>query len=251
MPKVCLNSASLAAHHAKPRRCSLHVITWTLESPRGIVKPRRTSAGVQRGGYVILGEMAAWLSIPGAVPGFAARYVDPALEYTLGWNYWYQFAIGAPIKVAVCGVVVDYWSDSVPKTAFMTVLFNTMILAEFVFGAIELAAIVGLIVLMFLITVGASPVGQVIGFRYWHDPGLMNTHLADGDTGRFLAFCKICIQATLSYGDSEMVVIASGETENPRRNIAKAVRRVFRHFALLYVLSIFLIGLWTLQAEMD
>lgn len=35
-----------------------------------------------------LGEMAAWLPIPGAVPIFAARYVDPALGFTLGWNYW-------------------------------------------------------------------------------------------------------------------------------------------------------------------
>ncbi|KAG5974651.1 hypothetical protein E4U55_008122 [Claviceps digitariae] len=33
-----------------------------------------------------LGEMAAWLPIPGAVPIFAARYVDPALGFTLGWN---------------------------------------------------------------------------------------------------------------------------------------------------------------------
>lgn len=35
-----------------------------------------------------LGEMAAWLPIPGAVPVFAARFVDPALGFTLGWNYW-------------------------------------------------------------------------------------------------------------------------------------------------------------------
>ena len=32
-----------------------------------------------------LGEMAAWLPIPGAVPVFGARFVDPALGFTLGW----------------------------------------------------------------------------------------------------------------------------------------------------------------------
>jgi amino acid transporter len=41
-----------------------------------------------------LGEMAAWLPIPGAVPAFASRYVDEALGWALGWNYWYQFGIG-------------------------------------------------------------------------------------------------------------------------------------------------------------
>ncbi|RWA05195.1 hypothetical protein EKO27_g9915, partial [Xylaria grammica] len=40
-----------------------------------------------------------------------------------------------------------------------------------------------------------------------------------------------------------MVVIASGETENPRRNIPKAIRRVFWRIALFYVLAVFLVTL--------
>ena len=42
-----------------------------------------------------LGEMATYLPVPGAVPVFATRFVDPALGFVLGWNYWYQLAIGA------------------------------------------------------------------------------------------------------------------------------------------------------------
>jgi amino acid transporter len=30
-----------------------------------------------------LGEMATWLPLPGAVPQYCARYVDPALGYVL------------------------------------------------------------------------------------------------------------------------------------------------------------------------
>lgn len=37
-----------------------------------------------------LGEMATYLPLPGAVPVFAARFVDPALGFVLGWNYYYQ-----------------------------------------------------------------------------------------------------------------------------------------------------------------
>ncbi|KAJ6438132.1 proline-specific permease [Purpureocillium lavendulum] len=203
---------------------------------------------------VSLGEMAAWLPIPGAVPVFAARYVDPALGFTLGWNYWYQFAIGVPIEVTVCAVVVDYWDNSLPKAALITLFFFTMVLvnclpvriygeAEFVFGAIKLTTIVGLIILMFVITVGGGPSHETIGFRYWRDPGPMNEYLKEGALGRFLAFWKVFIQATFSYGGSEMVVVASGETENPRRNIPKAIRRVFWRIAIFYVLSIFLVGL--------
>jgi amino acid transporter len=40
-----------------------------------------------------------------------------------------------------------------------------------------------------------------------------------------------------------MVVVAAGETENPRRNIPKAVRRVFWRITIFYVLSILLVGM--------
>lgn len=201
-----------------------------------------------------LGEMAAWLPIPGAVPIFAARFVDPALGFTLGWNYWYQFAIGVPIEVTVSVVILDFWDHSIPAAALITIFFLPMVIvncfpvriygeAEFAFGAIKLTTIVGLILLMFIITVGGAPTGGPIGFRYWNDPGPMNEYLRPGALGRFLAFWKVFIQATFSYGGSEMVVVASGETENPRRNIPKAIRRVFWRIAIFYVLAIFLVGL--------
>ena len=33
-----------------------------------------------------LGEMATWLPLPGAIPQFAARYVDGSLGFAVGWN---------------------------------------------------------------------------------------------------------------------------------------------------------------------
>jgi amino acid transporter len=37
-----------------------------------------------------MGEMAAWLPIPSGFTGFAHRFVDPALGFALGWNYWFK-----------------------------------------------------------------------------------------------------------------------------------------------------------------
>lgn len=201
-----------------------------------------------------VGEMAAWLPIPGPVPIFAARFVDPALGFALAWNYWYQFAIGVPIEVTVSAVIVNYWHNDVSQVGLITLFYFSMVLlnclpvriygeTEFIFGAIKLLTIVGLIILMFIITVGGAPNGEAIGFRYWNHPGPMNEYLKEGALGRFLAFIKVFITATFSYGGSEMVVMASGETENPRRNIPKAIRRVFWRIAIFYVLSIFLVGL--------
>ena len=40
-----------------------------------------------------------------------------------------------------------------------------------------------------------------------------------------------------------MCVVAAGETENPRINIPKAVRRVFWRILIFYVLAILLVGM--------
>lgn len=185
-----------------------------------------------------LGEMATYLPIPGAVPIYAARFVDPALGFVLGWNYWYQLAIGVPIETTASAIVIGFWPNGVSNAVWITILTIPMIIvnllpvnfygeAEFVFGAVKLTTIVGLILLMLIIDLGGTPSGDRIGFRYWDHPGPMNEYLESGALGRFLAFCKVFVQATFAYGGSEMCVVAAGETQNPRLNIPKAVRRVF------------------------
>ncbi|OAX82327.1 hypothetical protein ACJ72_03325 [Emergomyces africanus] len=201
-----------------------------------------------------IGEMATWLPLPGAAPVYASRYVDPALGFAMGWTYWYQFSMVVPIEITAAAILVDFWSNRVPSFIWITIFSFPMAIlnffpvrvygeAEFIFGAIKIISIVGLILLMFIIDVGGAPSRDRIGFRYWINPGPMLEYLETGALGRFLAFWKVFIFATLSYGGGEMVVVAAGETENPRRNIPKAVRRVFWRITIFYVLSTFLIGL--------
>ena len=201
-----------------------------------------------------MGEMATWLPLPGAVPVYASRFVDEALGFTLGWNYWYQFAIGVPIEISAAALVIDYWPNGVAAAVWITILYVAIFAInclpvrvygelEFLLGSIKLTTIVGLMLLMFIITLGGTPTHDRIGFRFWKNPGPMNEYLETGSLGRFLAFWKVFIQATFSYGGSEMVVVAAGETENPRRNIPKAVRRVIWRIAICYVGSIFLVTL--------
>lgn len=40
---------------------------------------------------ISLGEMIAYLPIPGGHIKLAERFVDPALSFTMGWNYWYNW----------------------------------------------------------------------------------------------------------------------------------------------------------------
>ena len=82
--------------------------------------------------------------------------------------------------------------------------------------------IVGLIILGVVLDLGGAPTHDRIGFRYWKHPGPFN-QLNDipGTTGRFLAFWATFINAAFSFQGTEIVPLAAGEAENPRRNVPK------------------------------
>jgi amino acid transporter len=53
----------------------------------------------------------------------------------------------------------------------------------------------------------------------------------------------VIVQAAFSFQGMELVAIAASETESPRRNIAKAVRRVFYRILIFYMLGILVTGM--------
>lgn len=94
----------------------------------------------------------------------------------------------------------------------------------------------------FIIDLGGGPTRDRLGFRYWQKPGAMPPTVASGDGGRFLSFFSTLVNAAFSYGGVESVAVAAGECENPRKNIPKAVKRIFWRILFFYFLGSLAIG---------
>jgi len=202
-----------------------------------------------------LGEMATWLPLPGAIPQFATRYIEPAFGFATGWNTWYSNAITLCAEISAAATVIQYWEgarDINPAAWIGMILAIILFLniwavgiygeAEFIFASIKIITILGLLILALIIDVGGVPGQHRLGFQYWKNPGAMNTYIASGNTGRFLGFWATMVNAAFSYGGVENVAVAGGEAENPRHNIPKAVRRVFWRILFFYVLGSLAIG---------
>ncbi|KAJ6260452.1 hypothetical protein Dda_4678 [Drechslerella dactyloides] len=201
-----------------------------------------------------LGEMVTWLPLPGAIPQLAERYVDEALGFAVGWNQWYNSAITLCVEISAAAVVIGYWDHNDNHTGIYVAVIIVLIFllniyavsvygeAEFWFASIKIITIVGLIILAFILDVGGGPDHHRYGFQYWRNPGAMKEYIGVGDTGRFLGLFSTLINAAFSYGGVEMVAVAAGEAENPRKNIPKAVQRVFWRILFFYVLGTLAIG---------
>lgn len=106
--------------------------------------------------------------------------------------------------------------------------------------------IIGLIITGLVIDLGGAPDHQSRGFQYWRNPGaLVGAGLEPKHVGldRFFGIVSVLVQAAYSFQGVEMVAVAASETESPRRNVAKTVRRVFYRIWIFYVFGIFITGL--------
>ncbi|KAK5732913.1 hypothetical protein LTR17_010186 [Elasticomyces elasticus] len=60
-----------------------------------------------------LGEMTTWLPLPGAIPQYCTRYVDPAMGFALGWNIWYLSAIAVTAEIVAAATLVQFWESPI------------------------------------------------------------------------------------------------------------------------------------------
>ncbi|KAJ7499235.1 amino acid permease [Mycena latifolia] len=204
---------------------------------------------------ISLGEMVAYLPIPGGHIKLAERFVDPAFSFTMGWNYWYNWIIVLPAELSAASVLINYWNTSVNNAVWITIIMIVVVAinmcgagvygeAEFIFASIKVITITGLIILGIVLDLGGGPDHDRLGFRYWKHPGpFVQYNGIPGAKGQFLGWWAVMTQAAFSYIGTEIVAIAAGEAKNPRRNLPKAIKRVYIRILLFYIGGVTIIGL--------
>jgi len=101
-----------------------------------------------------------------------------------------------------------------------------------------------LIILGIVLDLGGGPTHDLLGFRYWKHPGpFVQFHGISGAKGQFLGWWAVMTQAAFSFIGTEIVAIAAGEAKNPRRNIPRAIKRVYIRICLFYIGGTLIIGL--------
>jgi amino acid transporter len=204
---------------------------------------------------ISLGEMIAYLPMPGGHIRLAERFVDPALSFAMGYNYLYNWVIVLPAELSAASVLVNYWNKSVNNAAWVSIFLVVVITinffgagvygeCEFIFASIKVITITGLIILGIVLDLGGGPNHDRLGFRYWKHPGpFVQYNGISGNEGKFLGWWAVMTQAAFSFIGTEIVAIAAGEAKNPRRNLPKAIKRVYIRILLFYIGGTCIIGL--------
>ena len=198
-----------------------------------------------------LGEMATQLPIRGSFETYAERFVDPSLGFAVGWNYWFSWAITLAAELVAGSLIVKFWFPHSNSTfwalGFFALLLALNLLsvkayaeAEYWFASIKVATVV-----IFLL-VGALMIAGLLG---GHNGGFANWTLADAKTGSRAPFVGglssmllVFLVAGFAFQGTESVGLAAAETDDPGRNVPKAIRSVFWRILLFYIGSILVVG---------
>ncbi|CRK83683.1 amino acid permease [Neobacillus massiliamazoniensis] len=193
-----------------------------------------------------LAEMGAYMPVAGSFSTYATKFIDPALGFALGWNYWYNWAITIAAELSAVTVIMKFWFPHTPSiiwsALFLVIMFLLNYLsvkgfgeAEYWFSLIKVVTVIIFIITGTLMIFGILG-GQFIGFK--------NFTIGDAPFhGGFMSMLGIFMAAGFSFQGTELLGVAAGETDDPAKSIPRAIKSVFWRILLFYILAILVIGL--------
>ncbi|CAM5559112.1 amino acid permease [Streptomyces atroolivaceus] len=195
----------------------------------------------------MLGEMAVARPSSGSFSAYADRALGRWAGFSIGWLYWFFWVVVLAVEATAGAKILESWVPGVPQWAWalivMVVLTATNLVSvgsygefEFWFAGIKVVAIGAFVVVGLLAVFGVLPGADNAG------SGL--AHLTD--TGGFFpegpgAILTGVLMVVFSFMGSEIVTLAAGESEDPRRAVSKATNSVIWRIAIFYLGSIFVV----------
>ncbi|OAJ55999.1 amino acid permease [Paraburkholderia ginsengiterrae] len=195
-----------------------------------------------------LGELVMHRPTSGSFVSYAREFLGEPASYVAGWMYYLIWAAAGIVDITAIAIYMKYWAlfSDVPQwaialcaLAFVSTLnmigvkwFGEM---EFWFSLIKVGALtLFLIVGTIFLASGHHIAGHTPGFNLVASNGGFFPH-------GLLPAVLIVQGVVFAYASIELVGVAAGETENPRKILPKVINSVMWRIALFYVGSVVLL----------
>jgi lysine-specific permease len=120
-------------------------------------------------------QLAALIPSAGSFETYATRFIDPALGFALGWNYWSTWATTLASELAAGSLVMKFWfphsSVILWSSIFLILMFPLNIFSargygegEYWFSIIKVATIIIFLIAGVAMIFGILG-GKVVGFQ--------------------------------------------------------------------------------------
>ncbi|KAF4472790.1 amino acid permease [Fusarium albosuccineum] len=198
-----------------------------------------------------IAEMSTYMPVSGGFIRLAGNWVDDALGFMVGWNFFFYEALLIPFEIVALNLVLSFWNDKItepgPTAGFCIAIILSYgvlnVLAVGVFGEAEFWLSAGKVLLIFILffftfvtMVGGNPDGDAYGFRYWsHASDAFAVYRTEGDLGRLEGFMGAMAAAAFYVVGPDYISMVAAEAKHPSRYIKTAFKTVYFRFGLFFI----------------
>lgn len=196
-----------------------------------------------------LGELSVVMPVSGSFQAHARKFIGPAAGFVIGWIYWMSWVVFVGLEFVSAALLMKRWFPDTPTWIWSAVFIAAILIinllsaksfaeTEYIFAGLKVLA-----VLLFIVIGGLAVFGVI--------------QLQDGSSGSFVShfigedgifpngFTPVFItmmSVVYAFQGSEIMGVAAGETENPEKNIPKAIKTIIYRIIIFYILAVVVVS---------
>lgn len=195
-----------------------------------------------------LGELTVHEPNTGAFHTYAAKYIHPGVGFVVAWLYWLTWTVALGSQFITLGLLCQHWFPTIPTWiwalffAVLTLALNVINLkifstSEFWMSLIKVVAIVAFLIIGFAGVFGFVPYGNT-GVAPYFSEFTKNGLFPEG----IGAVLLVVLSANFAFSGTELISVAAGESDNPRRDVPKAIVQTLITLIVLFIGTIIVLG---------
>ncbi|GAA5002521.1 amino acid permease [Acinetobacter puyangensis] len=195
-----------------------------------------------------LGELAVHMPIAGSFGEYAGRYINPATGYMVAWMYWLTWTVTLGTEFTAAALLMQEWFPHVPIWIWIVIFAATVFFlnisstrffaeAEFWLALVKVATVVLFIIL------GTAAIVGIIPMQGYDTAPLLSNLTKDGwfPEGFWPIFATMLV-VNFAFSGTELIGVAAGETENPEKNIPRAINAAIWRLLIFFVGTIIIVS---------
>lgn len=190
---------------------------------------------------LVLGELTVAMPVAGGVQAYATDLISPSLGFTVGWMRWLACSVMVPTQLVASSIIIKNIFPNINTTIFIiacTILLFIMNLgashtagsSNFIFNSFKFFLIIGFILIGSVMIFRGVNGAPATGFgNYVNEGGFFPTS--------FSALLSTLMAAAFAYSGADISATAAGESENPGKDMPKAINWTIWGLLGAYMLS--------------
>ncbi|MEH7398667.1 amino acid permease, partial [Priestia megaterium] len=196
-----------------------------------------------------LGELTVSMPVTGSFQAYATKYIGPGTGFTVGWMYWLNWAVTVSVEFTASGLLMQRWFPDIPVWVWCAIFGTSLFIinslstrsfaeTEFWFSSIKVLTIIVFIILGAAAMFGFIPLSG-------HEKAPMLSHFT-GEGGLFpnglMPVLITMVSVSFAFSGTELIGITAGETEDPEKNIPRAIKNIIWRTFFFFIGAMFVLS---------